>query len=465
MRSAVATYMVMLVVCLMLSPGTAVWPPASWEKGQEKELLGHTFEEKHWTNGNISIEKDNGTARFAMHYVKEGDAQAFLIAFRDYSKDGNVSTLPYQLFGMHYWTPEGNEVFLGAVLAFLMTYNDSYNGTGPGQNMLPDPGNEETLFVIPFGAGEALNNDTNSTNDAYAPEVDVLPVEKDGHTYTFGMRYRNLYAVAAANPFALLLRTGYIVKFSELTVRYKVTFGDGIVTAETFYDIGQVTELWGFILGIPVKLNRTDIPDSMGISVVHYVSVFTSRYKLHQYDGEEIDGNVTDLTDDLEVRVGDSNERAFRVGYRGTYDLIDESNGSQVVADDIQAYNMLVAPRGDDFNIVRWQAGFSLALFTTVCYAMTDHYQKLFKNPQVFAFFAQFMFKFGHFWYAVAFPQWNGYRIEHDPVYTAFVGENPAGQAEEDEAPGFEAVTLFIAAAVVVPVLRRKRRPPQLERC
>ncbi len=453
MKGWVTTYVIVIVVGMLLTPNVSAVVPTEWEKGQEEELLGHTFEEDMWTNDNITIEHDGGDARFAMSYVQEGDAQAFLIAFRDYTKDNNVSTLPYQLFGMHYWTPGGHEVFLGAVLAFLMTYNDSYNGTGPGQNMLPDPGNEETLFAIPFGIGEVIGNETNET---YAPEVDVIDIDKDGHTYTFGMRYRNLYAVAVPNQLSIWLATGYIVKFSELTITYEVTFGEDTIRAETFYEIGQVTELWGVFLGIPFKLNVTDIPDTMGISVVHYVSVFTSKFALHHFDGNELDGNITDVTDDLEVKVGESNERAFKVGYRGTYDLIDETNGT-TIGDDIQAYNMLVAPRNEEFGIVRWQAGFSLGLFTLTCYAMTDYYQTLFKNPQVFMFFAAHAFKFGHFWYAVAFPEWNGYRIEHDPVYTAYISPKEA-EDEDEGTPGFEAGLIFLSMAVVIPISAKRRR-------
>ncbi|HID73998.1 MAG TPA: hypothetical protein EYP43_02980 [Thermoplasmata archaeon] len=452
MKGLVSRCSVLLMVVLILLPGMSAVPPDTWRKGQEAELTGHTFDEDHWTADSIEFERDNGTARFAMSYVREGDAQAFLIAFRDYRRDGNVSTLPYQLFGLHYYTPKGHEVFIGAVLAFLMAYNDTFNGTGEGRNGMPDPGNERTFFVIPFGAGEALGNGSNET---YAPEVDVLPVVRDGHTYEFGMRYRNLYAIVTENFIAsLILRTGYIMKFSEFTVRYRVTFGNGTVRAETFYEIGQVTELWAFILGIPVPLDPADIPENMGISVVHYVAVFASTYNVRHVDGRELE-EATTPTDDLEVKVGNDDDRAFRIGYRGTYDLVNESSGAPV-ATDLSAINMLVAPRQADRDLINWQAGFSLDLFSTVCYAMTERYQRTFRSPSAFQMWAALTFKAGAFWYAVAFPNWSGQRVVHDPVYTAYVGARPSEGG--DEAPGFEAVGVLLAAAVVVPALGRRRR-------
>ena len=65
------------------------------------------------------------------------------------------------------------------------------------------------------------------------------------------------------------------------------------------------------------------------------------------------------------------------------------------------------------------------------------------------------------FWYAVCFPNWDGYRIEHDPVYTAYFGEASSGDDDDDDkGPGFElafALTSVLILVAVYAVRSRKK--------
>lgn len=60
-------------------------------------------------------------------------------------------------------------------------------------------------------------------------------------------------------------------------------------------------------------------------------------------------------------------------------------------------------------------------------------------------------------WYAVSFPQWNGYRVVHDPVYTAYTNMN--AQTEEVNPAGLLVLALIavIVVAAVVLAIRRKK--------
>ncbi len=444
---------------LMLTQGAYA---AEWAPGDEAETLGHTFSEESWTVDNLTKQVDDSNVTFAVSYVNYSGAQAFLVALKDVRSGDYVSTLPYQLFGMHYITPSGQEVFIGAVLAFLMAYNDTFNGTGPGTNGMPDPGNEPVYYVVPFGIGETLGD------ASYAPIVEAIPVEKlgEGH-YRFGMRYRNMYAkiIDANNPLAFLISLQlpvYIAKFSELSVVYDVTIDpeNGVMKAETFYTLGQVSALW--IWG--VEGDRASIPATFGISAVHYVALFTSSYQVEAADtGFEIDTGIQQPVDeDLAVKIGDRAERALDIGFRGTFDLIDEESGANV-QQDTPAYNVIMPARPGDILLIRWQAAFSLHLMSLFAYGLSSDIRERYSSPTDLLQRGSDDFTTAAFWYAVAFPSWQGYRVEHDPTYTAYITP-VAGTGGVADAGLL--VLLGIVGAVVAAALllfrRRGRSGPEL---
>jgi hypothetical protein len=289
-----------------------------------------------------------------------------------------------------------------------------------------------------------------------------------GH-YRFGIQYLNLYAFVSPNFLAsALLRTGWIAKFSELTVDYDVTIDNstGVVKAETWYTIGQVTELWGILLGIPFQLNPRDIPDTMGIAAVHFVTVFTSRYQgpAVNQTGNEIDTDITaPISDDIVLKVGNNGERAMKIGTRGTFDLINESSGATVKADQ-PAMNAIFGAHAVDLLLVAWQLAFGAGLMSVFAYALSDYVQGQYDGPMDLAQRSLLPsnedgFNAYPMWYAVAFPQWDGYKVVHDPVYTAYTNIDQTTGSQPLNLGGAIVLILIIAAivAVVVVVATRKK--------
>lgn len=456
----VTLFSVCIVVSMMFAPSVIAWPPEEWEKGDEILITGHSFDEEYWTADISNTTDDGAEVTVSMSYVNYDDAQSFLIAFKTYEKEGNVSTLPYQLFGMHYRGAGGRDVFIGAVLAFLMAFNDTYNGTGPGENGMPDSGmgKDDIYYVIPFGVGGTL------TNGSYVPTVSAIEAEKvgEGH-YRFGMTYKNMYAkvIDANNIISLLLSTAfpiYIAKFSELTVVYDIKYNeDNSITAETFYTIGQVTQLW--LWG--KETNPTEIPDNWGIAAVHYVATFWSSYEVtEELTKHSINTNIQQPIDQgLDVSVGTPPRKVFNVGIRGTFDLIDEISGNTIREDD-DAYNLIVRARIWDSWLVAWQAGFSLGLMATMAYALSPDLQDKYDGPLDLYENGRDSFIGSSLWYAVSFPRWKGYRIVHDPVYTAYL---------EPETSilfpnlllliGLVLIVILVLAAVIAVVAARRRKP------
>lgn len=435
-------------------------PAAKWSKGDEKAIFGHTFEEESWYTTVTNTTKDNNTAEFGVSFVDMGDIEAFLITLNKVTDpEGGIGVLPYQMFGMHYYTKKSdgvnsNEVFIGALLAFLAVYNDTNN------DGIPNVG-EQFFYVIPFGLGDTLKGE-------YVPEVTNNGVTKisEGH-YQMGITYKNLYALATENYFASMwLRTGWVLKFSELTVTYDIKLDKetGTVTAETHYTVGEITSLWGVFLNIPIPVKdvQKTIPDNFGLAAVHFTTVFTSNYKvINNETGADLNTNIDQVISGS-VAIDSQGQRAFELGFRGNYDLIDEP--STTINSSMPAKNLILQAKLNDLILVAWQLGFSAAVFVAMAYGLSSYVRGLFdsQTAMVDSSTAQANPKgFGAqaFWYGVCFPKWNGYRVVHDPVYTAFFG-NAATTEPEKKTPGFEAIFVLtvLASLVAVHAIISRRR-------
>jgi hypothetical protein len=459
MRRLLVIGLCLFAVGIMVSPATAV-PPNTFNDNQAKILFGHTFKEEYWTAPDVVYQAGNARASFAVSFAQYKTVKTFLVAFNNLTVDGKVGTLPYQLFGLRYYTPEGNEVLIGAVLAFLMAFNDTYNGTGPGTNGLPDPGNEGVYYVIPFGVGDALPNET------YAPESIPTTVKKlgEGH-FQFGQTYRNMYAkvIGANNPLEFLLSAAlpiYIARFSELSITYdiKVDTAAGTVVAETFYTIGQVSKLW--LWGNEV--DPLGFQPQWGLCAAHYVVAFTSTYQVTGANSPvQLQTNITKaMDDDVAIRVGNNNERAFTIGRRGTYDIINETTGAKL-AENKDAVGITLHTVGTDAALVWWQALFALDQFTTLSWAVSSHLQGKYNGPRALWNNARGNFTAGAVWYGTSFPNWTGHRIVHDPTYTAYADLDYVETQPEPprRSPAFGAVVATVA--IMVPALlalSRRRR-------
>lgn len=401
-------------------------PPPEWTPGIERTILGHTFAESLWTNDSIILEGENNeTVQFIASYVNHEEAggsfQAMLVALGVVEdENGTQSTLPYQLFGLHFTTPQDADVFVGSVLAYLFGFNDS------DHNGVPSPG-ENRFFILPYGF--------NKGNASEPLSVEALPATKlNEHHYQFGIRYRNLYGrLVSANSegeFLLtLLLPFFEITFSELAVIYdiRVDAETGEITTETYYTIGQVTALR--FLGNPVP-NHHDYLEDIGIGVAHLGVVFTPNYYVRTagttpFSG--VDQTLANITTDAAGQ-----QRAFALSTRGSYNVINESTSPpSTLQTNLPAYSWILSPQPIDLILMLWQLPISANIFSVFAYAMSAYLQTLFDGPLEVYYHADTVFNTAAFWFGITFPESNGYRVEHDPVYIAFsnIGQfpNPIG--------------------------------------
>ena len=449
MRAMKIKAMTLWIVALLAMPFVVIPNASAWSPGDEAAIFGHTFEEEYWTNDSLFVEGANGNGSLTASFVNVGDFEAFLIAFNEFNHtNGQQMIAPYQLFGMHFITPGNQEVFIGAIFAFLLVHNETY-----GDNQLPDigPTKDAAWYVVP------LANAT--TWPEYVPSVEPIPATKlDDNHYRMGMHYYNLTCriVDAVNPLGFWISLGLNileVVVSELTIQYDIVIDEsGEVHSETLYTIGEVKELryWG------VDYDPGDIIiDSMEISAVHFLSIFASDYSVVGSTSGNTIASPTDTTpldEDVTIEVG-ANERAFDIGFGRSYDLINETTDTTVLSG-LTAINTLLGVRLSDLILILWQAPISAWLFAHMSYGLSSQLQNTYATVGAMVNNVNTAFTNTNWWYAVTFPTWNGLRVEQDPVYVAYT--NLA--AEPDTGGGVFALILIVGVVAVVWLLVRRRR-------
>ncbi|UCH90039.1 MAG: hypothetical protein JSV49_05190 [Thermoplasmata archaeon] len=461
MRQFIIIILCFAAALLLLSPVSCAGNLDNYYDGIDEEIFGHSFNDEYWTKELENITENGDEVKFTVSYVNYNNVQAFLVALHSvYNPENGTGTLPYQLFGMHYVTESGQEVFVSALFAFLLAYNDTDGNGIPG-----DPTVEKRYHIIPFGAGKNLD-------ETYPPKVTSISVEKKSDThYTFGMRYENLYAILSENfVLSLYLKTGMIAKITELEITYDIKFNEEEkrVTAETFYKIGEVTELWNVWLGIPTPADIDIKLANHGLAAAHYVTIFTSKYNVVGSDsGNTLDTGMTKKMDE-NITIKVETDRAFEIGFRGDYTLYDALG--QVQKDSAPAINILLEARPLDITLVLWQLGFSANIFSFMAYGLSENIRTLYESPadlkqKSLQPHNRYGFSLAALWYAVCFPEWEGYRVEHDPQYTAntiFAAVSSGEGEEEDDSGGWCGSIILVGSSLLaVPaltVMRGKRK-------
>lgn len=449
---------IFITIILISSSSLPAEPLDDWKKGDEKHYTGgHTFEEEMWVADNTNTTDDGYNLTSSIFYMNKNNVQAFLIAINKVENETNIGTYPYQLFGLHYYSPEGQEVFIGAIFAFLLGYNNTYQP----EKGLPNPNHEDVFFIIPFGAGSLVGENN------YIPKIERSATKVDANHFTFEISYKNLYALATPSVVASAIwKTGYIAKFTEFTTRYEITLDEekGEVRAETYYTIGQVTALWLVAAGIPIPIDVSQFPDTLGITAVHYVATFTSYSRIvGATSNKTIDTGITEEASEDLVLEGANNERVFKIGFRGTYDTLDETTTPPTpVLTDQKAVNVILNAKPLEKILLWRQLLLSADLMSVMAYGMSDTIQDQYTSPRDLKQKAIFNFHTQNFWYAVAFPEWDGYRIQHDPTYTAYTVFSAAPKEEkkeeEDTICGGSAIVLAATTASVCIIGYRKKR-------
>lgn len=211
-RFMVLLVVALLVVPVILLPITVVYTPS-----YEEAISGYTSKKEYWSNSSIHVSTTSVNASLTASYLHVDMFSALLVAFNELVRDNQKLIIPYQMFGMHNNTLNNTEVFIGAILAFFIVYNETC-----GDNNLLDLGQyKDDAWYLSTVSGNA------SPWSNVEPVVEPTTATKiaDNH-YRFRMRYYNLsirVVSAGASFFLSLVLPILTALISEIEIVHNTT--------------------------------------------------------------------------------------------------------------------------------------------------------------------------------------------------------------------------------------------------
>jgi hypothetical protein len=428
---------------------------------------------------------ENSHAYLNLAYVNVSGLQMLSAGLFNITDEENALTIPIQTTMMHYKSRDGlKDVVTASSFVMLMAFNESADTV-----FEQSPDMDDTLYAS-FSLGYDLDDlfAGNSKPDLNS-KTEVIPLTStaDGLVWTWGMKYTDLAAlwwktsIDPNNP-ARDPRPIALTVYDELTFTYELRIDPetGEATLSMNYVIGKMRDLWVFwwLIILPVT--------------VHYNA--TGCYRLN---GQSIsEETIYDFIRDQGIKMS-------TVNFQGTV-ILDhsayfESSGANVQDDEVVVDDSLIEAFADDgekildadFTTKESYKLFNYTLDPTETayetYQTTTRTCKIagFAGNPIFAVHTSLMrfipvvlasmdpelyeqakdhlldMNYADYFYLTAYPEYGGYRIEHDPTLTAYCHLTTSEPPPEDTVPTNSGVFLVIlvitlaAIAVAVFILRK----------
>ena len=378
-------------------------------------------------------------------------------------------TIPMQTLLLHYKTENNNrDALVASSFLMIMGFNDTV------QSIYPDsPDRNDTLWAS-FSLGANLPSiDLPALNSK--TEIFPLTSSEDGLTWKWGMKYTNLTALwtttyiteenetDTANPFGL-------ATYDELTFNYTLTIDPNTHKATISQDhvIGRIRNLWIFpfihynntgcyVFGIKIS-NETVYQflykHNVKMSIVNFqTSIMLDR---ETYSKSASGQNVTDsevfVSDSSIATYADDGEKIFDAafGVKETYNLFNYTEDPTESTP--HTYNAVARTAQIDGyarnrNLFNFHTNFAKYLPLILVHMYPQLYQRA-KETITNMTRADYL-------YLISYPNYSGYRIEHDPVYTVYFAPTAA---LAPNLGGLIVIAAIIGIIIVVAVVVLKRK-------
>ena len=289
-------------------------------------------------------------------------------------------------FGQHYTTGNGTEVFVGNTLTGMEVYNDA------NRNGVPD-------VDLNSGTNELLYNFAVNSSQSFV----ITPVQKtltgeDVH-YTWGLRYNTIDGFLLTENQA----SGANVLLDYLASSYDFYVQNNASYLKTSFEIGKI-------------LNVTSYSDlnfgleGLSLSLLYGTSVIASNTYTTVVNGESYNSTTTQSsatpTQSGEIRIEDA--KAYECVFGQNYTL---SRDSEKVT--YPSKSAAVSDQSVPGGVYR-SVESALSIFENV---LSDVFPKMSSLLTT----VNLDYNFSSFLYRVCYPQWDGYALEHDPTYIAYM--------------------------------------------
>jgi len=417
-------------------------------------------------------------ANVYMTYVNTTDLQMLYAGLCNITFNGaKYYTIPMQTFMLHYRTENrSRDVLVASNFIMLMAFNDTE------QSLYADsPDVNDTLWasfsmgfnfasIFPNASFPSLNSETSIIN---------LTHSDDKLQWSWGMRYMNLTAIWWRTFISPTYHTYEswpvaLTTYDELSFTYNLTISPSThkATLTENHVIGRIRDLWHFWGWFMIPLYN------------HYNS--TGCYA---YGNKTSDETVYDFLETNQIKMSIVNFQTSITLDRDTYSVSD--GGQNVTDSEDLVSNSSITTYTDDgekifdtsfgsketYRLYNYTADTNETQFetynATVRTAKIDGFAK---NTDLFVFHAGFMrllpllvaqmhpqlyekakqsitnMTRANYFYLIAYPTYSGFRVEHDPTFTAYVSYTTV-----PEFPPSVVLPLLIALTIIA-VLYVKRK-------
>jgi hypothetical protein len=396
---------------------------------------------------------DNWTSETIVNYINQNGVEVLYMGMAGIDFGQAKYQLPLQSIVERFNTTKGEPAMTASSFLMLMAFNDTKTSKYPGS---PDKG--DNLWAS-FSQGTDYSALLEGKTPKLTTSVTTTPLKVNGDEYTWGMTYKDLAAiwwnVAGEGP--KLLPAAFCI-YDELGFNYRLIFNKVEGTAKLFvtYEIGEMRDLW--------TMSRA----SLIPTIVHYNNTGTYNLRQQKIGSETLHGflekNKISMSILMSQRtwVAEKNVTNSLNGSTSAAEGAEVSNGSvqsttpdgqkvfEVNFGEKKTYKLETNDGEKTYDAITRIA--DVKYYTNNPLLKTQNAILLYTNalllhiaPVKYTEMAKVLANStkADYLYITSYPTYSGYKVIHDPVYTAYT---PKPQAPEMIPGG----GLLIPAAVVI---------------
>ncbi|HKZ94430.1 MAG TPA: hypothetical protein VJ249_07615 [Candidatus Bathyarchaeia archaeon] len=428
------------------------------------------------------IPPSNWHAYLYQTYINTSGFQLYYSGLVNITAGTGALTIPVQSFIEHYKTPNGKDVLTSSSFIMLLAFNDTATSKHPDSPDLND--NLYASFSLGLDLTPIYGN---ATKPALSSKTEIIPLTSSNNelTWTWGMRYTNLTAVwwrmwtDPANPRFEALPIA-ITTYDELTFTYQLDIDPNNHTATVTgnYVIGRMTNLWLirwlFIIPVVVHYNATGAYTPNGKTKISNENIYQFLDKQHikmsivlfqnslvlgdiKTQSSHNNQNVTDAEVDVgngEISTKAGNEEIFKTdfGTKATYQL----------------YNYTADPTETEYTehdaVARTapRPGYAKNPLFSIHVALLRYVPLIVQHmaPALYQKAKEYMLNmtYADYFYLISYPEYSGFKVKHDPTYTAYIGTTAGTAPLSGNWFGLLLIGGIIAVIAIAVILVMKRR-------
>ena len=418
-----------------------------------------------------------------MTYVNTSGLKLLYAGLEDITTDESTYLrIPMQSFIMHYKTNQNNrDVILANTFLMLMAFNETSSSLH-----LDSPDRNDVLFAS-FSLGFDLSN-LGKTLPVLNSKTEIIPLthSEDKLEWEWGMKYTNLTAlwwrtwIEPNNPrFQNSWPVGLTV-YDELTFTYKLTIDpvEGTAMLQENHIIGRMRHLFvGIIPALWVYYNSTGNYGMLGrkisnetihdyiqnnglkMSIINFQTSVMADHETYSQtqSGQSVSDEEAEVTDTSIDTYADDGEKIFNAdfGSKKAYNLFNfTADPTETTFDTYEsnARTAKIAGYAGNGGLFKHHIGLMRFLPAVVVH--------MYPALAVKAASTITNMSRANYFYTIAYPEYSGYRIEHDPTLTAYISNESTPSGLTDQPVGgiiiILVIVVVVGASIAVFVARRK---------